>query len=119
MSESLEQHDRISNDQRDHLNTRPVSPDRGYAMSDESETSVHNPRESLLKSLQPRLPGLRACVPPMFTESHSTRLESAFQRWKGKQLRPVPKLLVFAVTATIAVMLVILTRGLTIAHSQV
>ncbi|CAD6584847.1 MAG: Altered inheritance of mitochondria protein 6 [Alectoria sarmentosa] len=93
--------------QRDPRKSRALSPDRVSAISSESETSVDNLEEGFVKKSHPRLQWLTAVVPPVFKGSQPSSTSTAFQRWKGKQRKPVPKLLSFAVTAAIAVMLVV------------
>ncbi|KAL9065690.1 MAG: hypothetical protein Q9161_008076 [Pseudevernia consocians] len=86
-----------------------ISPDRVSAMSSESETSVANLEEGSVKKSQPSPQWLTAVVPPLFKGSRISSTSSAFQRCKGKQRRPVSILLLFATTASIAVMLVVFT----------
>ncbi len=102
---------RVFDVQEDHRNLRAISPDRVSAMSSESETSVDNSEEAFVKKSRPRWRSLTAIKPQIFKGSRS-RTSSAFQKWKANQRRPVPKLLIFAITATIASMLVILIPDL-------
>ena len=78
-------------------------------MSSESGTSVDNLEENFVKQPQPKARGWRAVIPRIFTRSRPRRTSSAFQRWKEKQRPPLPKLLLFAITASLAVMLVVST----------
>ena len=86
---------------------RANSPDRVSAVSSDSETSVDNLEEGFVKKSHPKLRWLTAVVPPAAKGSRPSRTTSAFQRWKGKQQRPIPKLLLFAIIASVAVMLVV------------
>ena len=101
------QHDNIFDGQRDHRTVRAVSPSGFSVMSSESGTSVDNLEENFVKQSHPRARSWRAVVPRVFTRSRPSRTSSAFQRWKEKQRPPLPKLLLFAITASIAVMLVL------------
>lgn len=110
VSSASTQSNSILDGQRDPRNLRAISPDRISAISSESETSVDNLEEGFVKKSHPRLQRLTAVVPPRFKESQPSSTSTAFQRWKEKQRRPIPKLLSFALTATIAVMLVFAPR---------
>lgn len=80
---------------------RAISPDRVSAMSSESKTSVDDLEEGFVRKSQPRKGWLTAVVSPIFKISRPTRTSSAFRRWKEKQRPPVPKLLTFAITASV------------------
>ena len=95
--------------QRDPHSLRAISPDRVSALSNESATSIDNlagQRGSLGKS-HPNLSWMTAVIPRVFQRPRPSRTSSAFARWKGKQRRPLPKMLSYAITATIAVMSVV------------
>ncbi len=78
-------------------------------MSSESDTSIVNLEEGFVKRSQPRPQWLTTVVSPVFRGSRPSGTSSVFQRWKEKQRRPVPKLLLFAITASITVMWVLFT----------
>ena len=91
--------------ERDHQNRNTVGADRVSVLSSDSESSVDNLEENIVRKPYPESRGWN--VASIFRISQPTRTSSAFQRWKEKQRRPVPKLLLFAITASIAVMLVV------------
>ena len=103
------QHDNIFNGQAVHGIVRAVSPGGVSVMSSESGTSVDNLEENFVKRPHPKARGWRAIIPRVLTRSRPSKTSSAFQRWKEKQRPPLPKLLLFAITASIAVMLVVST----------
>ena len=105
-------HDITFDSMRDHRNVRGISPDRVSATSSENETSVDNIEEGFVKKPQPNLRGWKAINPLNSKRSPPTRTGSAFQRWKGKQHPPIPKLQLFAIAASGAIMLVALALGI-------
>ena len=90
---------------RDNQNRNSVSEDRASVLSSDSESSVDNLEETIVRKPYPESRGWN--VASIFRIPRPTRTSSAFQRWKVKQRRPVRKLLLFAITASIAVMLVV------------
>ena len=103
------QHVNISDGQKGHGIVRAASPGGVSVMSSESGTSADNLDENFVKEPHPKARGWRAVIPRMFTRSRPSRTSSAFPRWKEKQRPPLPKLLLFAITTSIAVMLVVST----------
>ena len=101
------QHDSVYYGQRDHPNQRAISPGGVSVISSESETSVDNLEEGFVNKPQADSRSWKAVITPTSKRPRSTRTSSAFQRWKGKQRQPVPKILAFAITASLAVMLVV------------
>ena len=87
----------------DHQNRNIIGVDGVSVSSSDSESSVDSLEESIVRKPHPKLRGWKAVVASIFKTSRP----SAFQRWKGKQRRPVRKLLLFAITASVAVMLVV------------
>ena len=81
-----------------------MGADRVSVSSSDSESSVENLEENILKKRSPQLRGWN--VASISRTSRPTRTGSAFQRWKGKQRQPVRKLLLLAIIASIAVMFV-------------
>lgn len=102
LSSLSRQSDSVLDGQRDPVGLRAISPDRVSAMSSESKTSVDDLEEGFVKRSNP----MTAIVSPIFKIPRPSRTSSAFQRWKEKQRRPVPKLLTFAITAFVTAMLV-------------
>ena len=82
-----------------------MSADRVSVLSSDSESSVDYLEENNLRKLYLQLQGWN--VASTFRTSRPTRTSSGFQRRKGKQHQPVRKLLLFAIIASIAVMLVV------------
>ena len=93
---------------RNHQDVRGISPDGASATSGESESSVDRLEEGFVKKPQRNLQGWKAVVTPKFKRPRPTRTSFAFQRWRGKQRQPVPKLLLFAITASVTTLSVVL-----------
>lgn len=91
---------------RDHPISRTISPDQVSVMSSQSQTFVENLEEGFVKKSHPKLRWFTATSPPAFKGTRPCMMGSYFHRWRGKQQQPVPKLLSFAITASITVMLV-------------
>ena len=105
------QQDNIYENQRGHGIVRAVSSGAVSVMSSESGTSVDNLEEKFVKQPHPKARGWRAVIPRIFTRSRLSRTSSAFGKWKEKQRPALPKLLLFAITASIGVMLVVSIPG--------
>ena len=82
------------------------SADRVSLTSSESESSGKNLAEGFVQWPQPKSRGLEVIVPPVLKGSRPTRTSSAFQRWKGRQRVPVPRLLIVSIIGSVAVMFV-------------
>ena len=101
------QHANIFDNQRGRGIVRAVSSGGVSVMSSESATSVDNLEGNFVKQPHPKARGWRAVIPRIFTRSRPSRTSSAFGRWKEKQRPPLLKLLLFAITASIAVVFVV------------
>ena len=90
--------------QREGRNPRALSPDQVSVLSSNSAESVDALEEGFVKKPSPKLRCLKTMIPPVLKSSRPSKTTFAFQRWKGKQRRPLPKLLIFAIAAAIASM---------------
>ena len=92
--------------QRDSRNPRAVSPDQVSPLSSNSEESVDGLEAGFAKKSSPKFRYLKTVIPPGLKSSRPKKTTFAFQRRKGIQRQPFPKLLIFAIVVSIASMLV-------------
>ncbi|KAM0804561.1 PLC-like phosphodiesterase [Usnea florida] len=86
---------------------RTISPDQISVMSSGSETSVDHSEEGLVQKSRPRFKWLTAAVPQVFKRSRCSRTGPVFEKWNVKQRQPVPRLVLFTIIESVAVMFIL------------